>query len=146
MRYRQFIPVCALALFPATAASQDCSVSASGVAFGVIGVLEFAEDATGEVSVTCLDGLPYTIGLDGGGGAAGPTNRRMSSGSNLIPYGLYKDSARSQHWGQLGDSDGPVSDTGTGPLQLFQVFGRVPAQTAPTPGAYSDVITVTVTY
>jgi spore coat protein U-like protein len=145
MRCRQFIFVIALALFPATAAS-PCTVSASGVAFGVMGLLEFAEDATGEVSVTCPDATPYTIGLDGGGGAAGPTNRRMSSGGNLIPYGLYKDSARSQHWGLVGESEGPVSDTGTGSLQLFQVYGRVPAQTGPAPGAYSDVISVTVTF
>ncbi len=148
MRYRQLMLMIALALLPATAASQstDCNVSASGVAFGVLSILEFAVDAAGEISVTCPGGMPYTIGLDGGQAADGPSNHRLSSGSNLIPYGLYKDSTRSQHWGQEGDSEGPVSDTGTGSLQLFQVYGRVPAQTAPTPGAYSDVISVTVTY
>jgi spore coat protein U-like protein len=148
MQYLKFIPMIALALYPATASSQstDCAVSASGVAFGTLGMLDFAEDATGEISVTCTNLTPFTIGLDGGQAAAGPSNRRLSSGAHLIPYGLYKDSARSVHWGLEGESEGPVSGLGTGSLQLFQVFGRIPAQSAPTPGFYSDVISVTVTY
>jgi outer membrane usher protein len=39
-----------------------------------------------------------------------------------------------------------VASTGNGASQPFTVYGRVPPQTTPTPGAYSDTVTVTVTY
>jgi spore coat protein U-like protein len=49
------------------------------------------------------------------------------------------------NWGQTVGTD-TVSSTGTGAVQSFTVYGQVPAQSTPAPGAYSDTITVTVTY
>jgi spore coat protein U-like protein len=39
-----------------------------------------------------------------------------------------------------------VSATGNGADQTFTIYGRVPAQTTPAPGTYTDTVTVTVTY
>jgi spore coat protein U-like protein len=39
-----------------------------------------------------------------------------------------------------------VSGTGNGAGQTITIFGRVPAQTTPAPGTYTDTVTVTVTY
>jgi spore coat protein U-like protein len=50
-----------------------------------------------------------------------------------------------QNWGQTIGTD-TVAATGNGAAQPFTVFGQVPAQTTPSPGLYTDTITVTVTY
>jgi len=39
-----------------------------------------------------------------------------------------------------------VAATGNGASQSYTVYGRVPAQTTPAPGTYTDTVTVTVTY
>jgi spore coat protein U-like protein len=67
------------------------------------------------------------------------------SGSNFINYALYRDSARTANWGNTVGTD-TVSGTGTGANQSLTVYGRVPAQTTPVAGTYTDTIVVTVTY
>ena len=39
-----------------------------------------------------------------------------------------------------------VGATGSGVSQSFTVYGRVPAQSTPAAGSYTDTIKVTVTY
>ncbi|MGZ5826929.1 MAG: Csu type fimbrial protein [Xanthobacteraceae bacterium] len=126
--------------------STTCSVSASNVNFGSAGVLRSALDATGQVSIVCTSLAPYTVALNGGNSAAtDPAQRKMSMGGEQITYGLYRDSGRTQAW---GDSDGvnTVGNTGSGLTQNLTVYGRVPAQTTPSPGTYSDTVVVTVSY
>ena len=55
-----------------------------------------------------------------------------------------KDAGHTIVWGDTGAAT--VSGTGNGASQSYTVFGQVPAQTTPAPAAYSDTITVTVTY
>ena len=69
----------------------------------------------------------------------------MAFSSSNVTYGLYRDSARSQPWGaSVGVNT--ASGTGDGSSQNLTAYGRVPAQTTPQPGAYSDTIVVTVGY
>lgn len=75
-----------------------------------------------------------------------PTNRRMTLGGAAVVYGLYKDAGRSQPWGDGATPGSTVAGTGTGAAKGYTVYGRVPPQTAPTPGTYSDTVVVTVTY
>jgi spore coat protein U-like protein len=126
--------------------ASNCSVSASTLNFGSVGVLASAVNATSAVTVTCTNALPYTIALDGGlSGATNPTQRAMSQAAQQITYGLYRDSARAQPW---GDSVGTntAAGTGSGLAQTLTVYGRVPAQTTPAPGTYSDTVVVTISY
>jgi spore coat protein U-like protein len=69
----------------------------------------------------------------------------MSYGGTQITYGLYQNAARSQPWGSANGTN-TVSGTGTGSGQPITVYGRVPAQTTPAPGTYSDSIVATLTY
>jgi spore coat protein U-like protein len=62
-----------------------------------------------------------------------------------VNYSLYSDSARNNVWGTTIGSN-TVAATGNGAAQSYTVFGRIPAQTTPAPGAYTDTVTVTVTY
>ena len=66
-------------------------------------------------------------------------------GGALVNYTLYSDTNRTTVWGQTIGTD-TVSASGSGAAQSYTVYGRVPVQTTPAPGAYTDTITVTVTY
>jgi spore coat protein U-like protein len=71
--------------------------------------------------------------------------RKLTNGSTTINYSLYTASNHSTVWGNTVSTD-TVSATGNGAPQSYTVYGRIPAQTTPAPNAYSDTITVTVTY
>jgi spore coat protein U-like protein len=124
----------------------NCTVSASALNFGSTGVLRSALDGASSVSVTCTSAAPYTVALGGGlSGATDPTQRKMTQAAAQVTYGLYQDSGRTVPW---GDSVGgnTRAGTGTGLAQSFTVYGRVPAQTTPAPGTYSDTVVMTVSY
>ncbi len=135
------------AAFTASATySATCTVSATTLDFGSAGVLAAAVDGTSSLTTTCSATTPYTIGLNGGNaGASDPTQRKMSQASKQVTYGLYQNSAHSQPWGNIVGTN-TASGTGTGSGQAVTVYGRVPAQTTPAPGTYSDTIVATLTY
>lgn len=124
----------------------NCGVSATTLDFGATGLLQSHVDATNTLSVTCTATVPYSISLNGGlSGATDPTQRRMSKGSETVTYGLYQDPARSLPWGETIGSN-TLAGVGTGLVQGYTIYGRVPAQPTPSPGTYSDTVVVTVTY
>ena len=122
----------------------NCLVSTSNVDFGSHGVLTAAAAATGGVTVQCTPDTGYALGLDNGLTGSGPTARLMTKGAETITYGLYQDGAHTEPWGQGGGLD--VSSTGTGADQDYVVYGRVPAQSTPSPGLYQDTVVAGVTY
>jgi spore coat protein U-like protein len=129
------------ATYPAT-----CSVAAATLNFSSQGVLTANVDASSTLTATCSSTTAYTVALNGGNaGASDPTQRKMSKASEQITYGLYRDSARSQVWGSTTGTN-TASGTGSGLGQSFTVFGRVPAQTTPSPGTYLDTIVATLTF
>ncbi len=132
--------------FSATATvAVTCTVSATTLDFGApAGFLTSNVDAASTITTTCVSGTPYQIGLNNGVNASG-TTRRMAGGSEFISYELYRDSSRSQRWGNTLNTD-TVTSTGNGSAQSTTVYGRVAPQATPSPNTYSDTITVTVTY
>lgn len=124
----------------------NCTVSATTLDFGATGLLSANIDSANSVTVTCTAQTPYTISLDGGtSGASDPTQRKMSKGADSVTYGLYRDAARTLPWGSTIGVD-TLTGIGTGLSQSHTVYGRVPPQTTPGPGTYTDTIVVTVTY
>lgn len=124
----------------------NCRLQATNLNFGTAGVLASNVDSSNSITVQCTSGLPYTIGLDGGlSGAPSPELRKLANGGDEITYGIYQNAARTVPWGDnIGTNT--VSSTGTGLAQVFTGFGRVPAQTTPAAGTYSDTVVVTITY
>ncbi|MFX5809037.1 spore coat protein U domain-containing protein, partial [Acinetobacter baumannii] len=55
------------------------------------------------------------------------------------------DSARSNNWGSTIGTD-TVTGTGSGLTQTLTVYGQIAAAQTPLAGAYSDTVTVTLTY
>jgi spore coat protein U-like protein len=123
----------------------NCNVAATDIDFGSQGLLAANIDVAGLLSVTCTTGTAYNIGLDDGHQNAGPSGRAMSLGTKKVAYGLYRDTARSLAWGSTIATN-TVGGTGTGSLQPLTIYARVPPQSTPPAGVYSDVIVVTVTY
>lgn len=122
-----------------------CTVTATGIAFG--NYTSVLNDATGTITPICTNGTPYTIGLDKGTTGTTVTTRQMQGGGGgVLNYGLYQDSSHAINWGNTPGTDTPASVNGNGIGQPVTVYGRIPAGQAPTPGAYSDTITVTVNY
>ncbi|XFA73868.1 spore coat U domain-containing protein [Thermosynechococcaceae cyanobacterium Okahandja] len=118
-----------------------------------------ALDTTGSVSVSCLPTVTASIQLkQGTNPATGSTctaPARQMKGPNAapLPYGLFKDSARSQVWGC--DSSTDVDYTATkATATTFDIYGRIPAaQDLPAgvldtlePGAYSDTVQIVVSF
>lgn len=123
-----------------------CTVNATALDFGSVGMLSRNIDSTNALYVSCTSGTFYAILLDNGqSGATDPARRSMSSGINRVSYGLYTNSARTVPWGD-GNRGSVQAGIGTGTTQQFTVYGRVPPQKSPAPGTYSDTIVVTVMY
>jgi spore coat protein U-like protein len=123
-----------------------CTVnSATNMAFGTVGLLSANTDQTSTINVTCTNTTPYNIGLDKGLNGTSVTTRQMKVGTAVINYSLYSDSGRTTNWGNTVGTD-TVAATGNGSAQAYTVYGRIPPQTTPAPGSYSDTITITVTY
>ncbi len=119
--------------------------SATTLDFGSQGVLSANVDQTSTINVTCTNTTPYNIGLDKGLNGSSVTTRQMKTGSAVINYSLYSNSGRTTNWGNTVGTD-TVAATGNGSAQAYTVYGRIPPQTSPAPGTYTDTITITVTY
>lgn len=119
----------------------SCDVQTTGIADMDFGSHTFADTnvaATTDITVKCSNGTAYDIGLSGSGS--------MTDGSSTIAYGLYSDVTHNTVWGSTVGTD-TVADSGNGTDQVHTVYGLVPSIPATaSPGAYSDLVTVTVTY
>lgn len=125
-----------------------CAVSTTAIAFGTVGLISANVDQTGTVTVTCTKNATYTIALDAGGSAGATTSaRKMKNGAatEFVAYSLYRDAARTQNWGNTVGTD-TLAGSGSGSASILTIYGRIPAQSSPSAGAYTDVVNVTVAY
>lgn len=123
-----------------------CRISATALSFPARSVLNTVTSATSNVSVTCSNTSPYSVALSlgTGSGVTLATARKMTAGASTIQYGLYRDAGLTQPWGNTAGQF--ATATGSGLSQSLTVYGSVPSQTTPAPGAYSDTIIATITY
>jgi spore coat protein U-like protein len=128
-----------------------CIVVATPVSFGDYSLS--ALDASGLITVTCTpDVSVYTVALDKGTGPGATTTvRKMTPfvvGASTLNYSLYRDSNRTQNWGDTVGELQPSSEAASTLLTVktFPVYGRLMANQAATTGIYLDTIQVTVTY
>ena len=124
-----------------------CNVSATPLSFGSYTSAAISS-ATSTVSVTCSNTVPYNVGLNAGASSgATVTSRAMTGPAGALPlhYDLFQDSAHTKNWGDTVGTD-TIAGTGNGTGQSLTVYGQIPAGQGNRPGAYTDTITVTVTY
>lgn len=131
-----------------TAACDIATTAPTDVNFGSQPSTATNVDNQGALNVNCTPSAPYTISLDNGQNGTDANSRKMSSGTALVPYQLYRAASRTPAdvWGSTTGAGGNVfAGTGTGTVQNLPVFGRVPSANFPA-GSYNDVITATITY
>lgn len=140
------------------ATTVNCTASASGIAFGVYNPLSALADAsTGTIRVTCngsgTGSANVTLNVSLSAGLSGSyATRKMFSGGNALNYNIYWSTAYNQI---VGDGSGGSFAGSAGPFPVpaggsnfatGTFYGLIPASQDVAPGAYSDIITVTVTY
>lgn len=131
--------------------TSSCTIdttAADDVDFGSHASTEANLVADGQLNVNCTPGTSYTIALDDGQNSAGGgvTARKMAKGSDLVPYQLYSNGARTTVWGSTPGAGGnTVGGTGNGAVQEIPVYGKVASANFPA-GSYNDVVTATITY
>jgi spore coat protein U-like protein len=125
----------------------NCTITTTNMGFTASGVLKSALSASSSITTRCTNGDSWRIALNGGssGNVAARQMQRVGGGG-AVNYQLYSDSSFTTAWGDGTGGTSMVTGTGTGNQQVISVFGRVPAQTTPQPGSYSDTITATITF
>jgi spore coat protein U-like protein len=152
-----WIAFLAAALAPSLAsAATTCSFTGvPGMGFGTYNDSSASPtDSTTSVVVNCARSAgpaDTTVVLQIGPSATSGSNapRQMASGANRMNYNLYRDSGRSQVWGQSAgvDTSGvtiigiPNNGAKSGTIVIY---GRIPAQQNVAAGAYSDTVQLTI--
>jgi len=161
LRYQQCsslltCPTCSTSLpgfsntsFTASATVADnCLISATNLNFGTEGVLNANIDTTNTISIICTRGTAWTASLNAGSGAGGTVALRRMTGPNAstIGYTIYRNATHTEVWGDGTLGTFSVTGTGTGMMQGSTGYGRVPPQSTPRSGTYTDTVILTVTY
>ena len=115
-----------------------CSLTTGAIDFGTVTDFAAARTANSATVLRCTPNAVAVVTVSSGNNPNG-AQRRLISGANFIDYNI-TDSANTA-W-----PAGGVSFTGTGADQVLGLRGVVPVQTAKPAGAYTDQVTVTVTY
>jgi spore coat protein U-like protein len=132
----------------ATVASA-CLIANGTLAFGTYDPTSGAAlNAATTLTLTCSLGTPYNIGMGVGGGLGGTISLRvLTSGTNLLPYKLFRDAGRTLNWGITIGTDTLAATSSILTLaNTINVYGQIPASEAAASGSYTDSVTVTVTY
>ena len=147
-----------LAPFSRAAVTVNCTASAGGIAFGIYNPLSAVANAsTGTLQVTCNGSgngkTKITLNVTLSSGLSGTyASRKMFSGVNTLNYNIFWSTAYNQiigdgSGGSVAGSVGPFRVAAGGSNVVTETFyGLIPASQNAAPGAYSDIITVTVIY
>ena len=139
--------------FAVTATVQStCSATAAALAFGNYTPGTGALTGNTTIAVKCTKTTPFTVALNVGSTAGDSfVQRLMGSGPNTLQYNLFTTAALNTVFGDGTGATATVAGTGAGIATASNVivYGQLPdnvTNQASVPGAYTDTITVTVTY
>lgn len=123
----------------------NCTVASATLDFGtyVSGQAAVLNGFTTVAYSNCPAGI-LKFELDNGANGTTATRRMSNGSSGLLNYGLYKDSARTQNFGQ-GTNGKNVTLTATGSGSI-SVYGSIPATQAVAEGTYTDTVQITLTF
>lgn len=140
----------ATAQFPVTALVVDsCVVGASPLAFGEYnGISGGVSDSVGVITPLCTSGTYYAVSLSAGLGSGATQSNRLLTGPNgtTLNYGIYTDPSRLTSWGDGTGGTSQPQGEGAGSAQPILMYGRISTGQHASVGAYSDTITVTISF
>lgn len=122
-----------------------CTVSAAPLIFIVPKPTNVNVDSTTTLTVKCTPLTTFTVDVDTGLWSNGINRRVKSVAGDFLQYDVYKDPPRSQVWG-TGPAKNYTASSGLTGLIVLPVYGRLNATSNMKAGAYSDQLTVTITY
>lgn len=124
-----------------------CTVNTNDIAFGSHDFVEAGPvNVSSTINVKCTKGTGYTVALNKGVNGSSETARLMKDAvsGDTVPYSIANDSFGGINFGTTA---GTKSGTGNGASQVITTYGQVlTSNLNVTPGNYSDVVTVSVTY
>jgi spore coat protein U-like protein len=129
-----------------------CTVSTTDVNFGSYDVFSGSPlDATGTITATCDITPPPTvviaIGTSPNSGGFNPRMMKLTTGSDLLNYNLFTETARTNIWGDGSGSTSTLSDkVRKGSPWIATVYGRIPPSQDVSAGLYNEILTVTITW
>jgi spore coat protein U-like protein len=127
----------------------SCTVGATDLTFPDYNPLSLtATEGSTNVAVRCSLLAPFNIGLNSGtqgGGTVITRKMKLATGADKLDYVLTRDLVHVLNWGETVLTD-TLAGVGTGLSVNFPVYGQIAAGQNKSIGAYSDTITVTVTY
>lgn len=126
----------------------NCEINGTEMHFGTEGALTHILTATSILSIECTNNTAYQVSLNGGATSGNVANRQMQGliPANKVNYQLYTTNNHDVVWGDGQHGSSTVAGTGNGTIQMLTVYGSVPIQPTPAPGAYQDIITATVSF
>ncbi|MGE5188860.1 MAG: spore coat U domain-containing protein [Gemmatimonadota bacterium] len=142
-----------LAVLAAGHAEAACSVTATGINFGVYDVFSPVPlDSTGSITVAC-DAIPpgsVVVAIDpGGAGTFLPRRMRHASLPDTLGYNVFTSASMAAVW---GDGTGGTATVRSGagppnrPPKAVTIHGRVPPGQNVSAGTYGDTLVVTITW
>jgi len=141
-----------LYLFLCNHAYAVCNVTATSVNFGAYDVFVTApDDSTGTITILCdknTSTVRTSISASPNSGGFNPRKMRPATGTYLLNYNLFTNSARTTIWGDgtAGTSTMISNNVRKGTPVTLNVFGRIPAGQDVGVGSYSEILTVTIAY
>lgn len=132
-----------------------CTVAATNLAFPNYTPGGGAVVSTSAVSVKCTVGTPFTVALDKGSTTGSTIAQRAmgltAAGAGALQYNLFTSNTYATILGDgtAGSTSPAGTGTGLATAVTTTVYGQLPdnaTNQAVAPGAYTDTVTVTVTY
>jgi spore coat protein U-like protein len=123
----------ALALSGHRLVAQDCSLVMTSLNFGNYAGTQLNGSATGRVTCAGAWEIPMDAGI--GAGATETTRKMTGPFGTTLNYALFRDSARTQNWGNTTTTE----MTGTGNATVT-VYGQIAGSQYVTSGTYTDTI------
>ena len=123
-----------------------CTISAAPLVFALPVPVNANVDSTSLITVRCTPFTAYVIDIDNGLHPQG-NNRRVHnvSANDYMTYDVYKDPPRSQVWGK-GNLKNVSGNSGLLGIVAYPIYGRLNARATAKSGAYTDTLTITVTF
>lgn len=135
-------------LLTQTTVLAHASVTASSFSFGVYNPEnpEGLRSAQQNVQVVATPNTNYTVSLSSGK-SGNPMQRAMKLGSSSLAYNFYlPTSGTACGYNSVWPATGGLGSVGNGNVQRITLCGMIFKNQHPKAGAYSDTITVTVSY
>ena len=116
------------------------------MSFGTQPIVQFATlDTTAIVIVKCGANTAFTVAMDNGQNYASGRRVYNNGWNQYLSYEVYSDAARTQIWGNTTGRT-VAGNTGLTGQATLTAYGRIVSPVIVFPGAYSDLITVTVNF